>query len=165
MNALRQWWDALAPRERLMVSAAGGFALVALVMMGVLRPLAAARLAAETELADKQVVLADIERVAARFGPRAAGAAATQPSGESLVVLVDRTTRSGGIAAYLKRNEPDGQTGIRLRFENAPFDELVAWLGEIQASQGVGVVSATADPGEAAGRVSANIQLARAAAR
>ncbi len=164
MNALRQWWDGLAPRERLMVSAAALVALLALIVAGLLRPLASARAVAAAELADKQIVLADIERVAARFGPRAAGATAAQPSGESLVVLVDRTTRAGGLGAYLKRNEPDGQDGIRLRFENAPFDELVAWLGELQTNQRVGVVSATVDPGEGAGRVSANVQLARAKA-
>lgn len=163
---VREWFDGLAPRERLLVTIAAAMTLVALVVVGVLRPLASGRKAAVEQLADRQAILADIERVAARFGPQAGGAAtAAQPSGESLVVLVDRTTRGRGLAAYLKRNEPDGNASIRLRFENAPFDDLITWLAELQATQGIGVVTASADPGDGPGRVSANLQLSRAAGR
>jgi general secretion pathway protein M len=162
MNALQQWWDGLAPREQVLVGAAAALVVIAVVVIGLLRPLAAAQELAGRQLEDRRGVLADMERVAARFGPNAGAARSVQPTGESLVVLIDRTTRAGGLAPYLKRNEPDGTTGIRLRFENAPFDELVAWLGELQANQAVGVVSASVDPGESAGRITANVQLARA---
>jgi general secretion pathway protein M len=163
---LRVWFAGLAPRERILVLAAGVVLLVAVLVIGVVRPLAGARAAALAQIADKQAVLADLERVAARFGPQGGAAAReAQPSGESLVVLVDRTTRGRGLAPYLKRNEPDGNASIRLRFENVPFDELAAWLVELQATQGIAVATANADPGEAAGRVTANLQLARAAPR
>jgi len=114
---------------------------------------------------EASALLADIERVAARFGVRPGGEspAGTAAGTESLVVLVDRSTRAAGLGAYLKRNEPEGNTGIRLRFEDVPFDGLISWLADLQATQGVGVVAATADPGQEPGRVTANIQLARAA--
>jgi general secretion pathway protein M len=163
---IRQWFDALAPRERLLVSAAGLLLVVAIVVIGGLRPLVVSSRSATAQLADRQAVLADIEHVAARFGPQAgAGASGAHPTGESLVVLVDRTTRSRGLGAYLKRNEPDGTDSIRLRFENVSFDELVAWLADLQATQAVNVVSASADPGQDAGRVGANLQLSRAPPR
>jgi general secretion pathway protein M len=163
---MREWFDRLAPRERLLVTLAAVLTLFAVVVVGGLRPLAASRTAARAQLADKQAVLADIERVAARFGPQAGGAATpVQPTGESLVVLVDRTTRSRGLAGYLKRNEPDGNASIRLRFENAPFDDLIVWLAEMQTTQGIGVVTASADPSDVVGRVSANLQLSRAVPR
>lgn len=162
----RAWFDGLAPRERVLVAAAAVMVLVAIVVIGVVRPLAGARAAALAQIEDKQAVLADIERVAARFGPQSGAAARqAQPSGESLVVLVDRTSRSRGLAPYLKRNEPDGNASIRLRFENVPFDELAAWLVELQATQGIAVATANADPGDATGRVTANLQLTRASAR
>jgi general secretion pathway protein M len=162
---LREWFERLAPRERILVMVAGALLIIAVVVIGALRPLAVGRQRAAEQLADKRAVLADIERVATRFGPQSPGATAAQPSGESLVVLVDRMTRSRGLAPYLKRNEPDGASSIRLRFENAPFDELVGWLVEMQVSQGIAVVNATADPARDAGRVSANLQLSRAPPR
>jgi len=162
---IRAWFNGLAPRERLLVGAAGALLVVAVLVIGVIRPLGSSRESLEAQIADKQAVLADIERVAARFGPRAAGVAQAQPGGGSLVVLVDRTTRARGLAPYLKRNEPDGEASIRLRFENVPFDELAGWLVELQATQGIGVVTVNADPGEGTGRVTANLQLSRAPAR
>ncbi len=162
MPDIRQWFTGLAPRERLLVASAASLTLVAVVVIGVLRPLAASRAAAQAGLEEKRAVLADIERVAARFGPNAgARAAPVQASGESLVVMVDRTTRAGGLGAYLKRNEPDGDSSIRLRFENAPFDEMVRWLAGLQATQGIGVIAASIDPGQDVGRVNANLQLSR----
>ena len=109
-------------------------------------------------------VLGDIERVAARLGsqPASGEQAAAGPATESLVVLVDRTTRAAGLGSHLKRNEPEGEAGIRLRFEDVPFDGLVDWLAGLQSTQAVGVVAATVDPGQAPGRVTANLQLSRA---
>ena len=162
--SIRAWFDNLAPRERLLVSLAGALLLVAVVVIAGIRPLLASVKATTEQLADKRAVLADIEHVAARFGPQA-GAAAAHATGESLVLLIDRTTRSRGLAPYLKRNEPDGNDNIRLRFENVPLDELIGWLAELQTTEAVGVVSASSDPGQDAGRVSANLQLSRAAPR
>lgn len=162
MNAIRTWFDSMAPRERVLVGSAAVLTLVAIVVIGLLRPLAASRAIAAEAVESKRAVLADIERVAARFGPNApAGTAA--PTTESLVVLIDRSTRARGLGTYLRRNEPDGEASIRLRFENAPFDELVAWLGELQASHAIGVMAASADAAQDAGRVNANLQLSRTA--
>lgn len=153
----------LAPRERMLILAAAALGLFALVFVFGIRPLLSSQRRMQEDLSEQRAVLADIERVAARFGPQpGAGKQATaRPGEESLVLLVDRSTRAAGLTAYLKRNEPEGNTGIRLRFEDAPFDELVGWLARLQAEQGVGVVAATADPGQEPGRVTANIQLAR----
>jgi general secretion pathway protein M len=166
IDALRAWFDGLAPRERIMVGAAVVVLLVAIVVVGGIRPITESRKTAVAGLADREAVLADIVRVAARFGPQAGGGAATsKPSNESLVVLMDRTTRARGLAPYLKRNEPDGNASIRLRFENVPFDDVASWLAELQATQAITVVSASVDPGDSPGRVTANLQLSRAGAK
>lgn len=155
----------LAPRERMLVFAAAALGLFALLYALGIRPLLVSQRQAREDLEEQRAVLADIERVAARFGPQpgAGQQAAARPGEDSLVLLVDRSTRAAGLAAYLKRNEPEGNTGIRLRFEDAPFDELITWLARLQAEHAVGVVAATADPGQEPGRVTANIQLGRPA--
>lgn len=154
------WFASLAPRERVLILLAGALALLAVLILGLIQPLDRHHQSLDAQLADKRALLADLERVAARFGTGMTGP--TPPgSGESLVVLVDRTSRSRGVAQHLRRNEPDGADGIRLRFENVPFDDLVLWLGDIQAMHGVAVTTASADPAEATGRVNASVQLQR----
>jgi len=163
---IQDWFNSLASREKVLVVLAGALTILALLVIGVIRPLASSHEMATRALTDKRAVLSDIERVAGRFGPNAGTSAAqASPSGESLVVLIDRTTRSGGLGAYLRRNEPDGNSTIRLRFEDAPFDELITWLVDLQTTQGISVISATTDPGQEPGRVNASLQLSRATAR
>lgn len=158
LAVVQQWFDKLAPRERWMVMAGALLALVALIFAVGIRPVYRARAAAAEQLVEQRRLLADIEQVARRFGPQSA-AAATPVSGESVVVLIDRSTRERGLSSYLKRNQPEGNDGVRLRMENAPFDELLLWLSDVQSGQGLAAVSASFDPSGEPGRVNANLVL------
>jgi general secretion pathway protein M len=159
---IRAWLEQLQPRERLLVTVAGALAVVALVIILGVRPLFGGTAHAAEQLADKQALLTELEQVASRIGPQTAGAASGGAAdGQPLVLLVDRTTRARGLGSFLKRNEPDGANSIRLRFENAPFDALMEWLAEMQASHHVVTQNASIDPGQEAGRVSCSLQLTR----
>ena len=158
--ALREWFDKLAPRERWLVLAAAAFAVVALVYALGLAPLYASRGRAATQVAEQRSLLSDIEQVARRFGPQGASAGPVAGNGESLVVVIDRSTRERGLGTYLKRNQPEGTSGVRLRLENAPFDELTAWLADTQVRHGLTAVSASFDPSGEPGRVNSNLVLA-----
>jgi general secretion pathway protein M len=161
---VQDWLNGLATREKLLVGTAAVVAALAIIVIGVVRPLSASRASLAEQISEKRAVLADIERVAARFGPNAsARLGRASPSGESLVVLIDRTARSSGLGAYLRRNEPDGNASIRLRFENVSFDELASWLVELKVTQGIAVTAASTDPAQDAGRVNATLQLSRSA--
>ncbi len=157
--ALREWFDRLAPRERWLVLAAGAVAVFALVVGLGLQPLYAARGRAAAEVEAKRTLLNDIEQVARRFGPQGAGASAVAPTGDSLVVVIDRSTRERGLGANLKRNQPEGAAGVRLRLENAPFDALAAWLVDVQSVNGLAITSASFDPTGEPGRVNSNVVL------
>jgi general secretion pathway protein M len=159
---VREWLDKLAPRERVLVLAAAAFAVFALVYALGLQPLDGARTRAAAEVEERRGLLRDIEQVARRFGPQGPGAApAVAGSGESLVVVVDRSTRERGLGAYLKRNQPEGANGIRLRLENAPFDDLTGWLADLQARHGLTAISVSFDPSGEPGRVNSNLVLER----
>ncbi len=85
-------------------------------------------------------------------------------SGESLVALVDRTSREAGLASSLRDQSPAGNSGIHLRFESASFDALVAWLATLQQQNGVAVESATIGAA-APGLVNASISLSQGGAQ
>jgi general secretion pathway protein M len=160
---IREWFERLAPRERWLVLAAAVFAILALVYALGLQPLYAARGRAAAEVEAQRSLLGDIEQVARRYGPQGAAAAPIrtdgQANGESLVVVIDRSTREGGLGSYLKRNQPEGANGVRLRLENVPFDELTAWLVDTQVKHGLSADSASFDPSGEPGRVNSNLVL------
>ena len=158
LAALQEWFDRLAARERWLVLVAAGFAVFALVYALGLQPLYSARTRAASAVEQQRSLLNDIEQVARRFGPQNSSGPA-MPSGESLVVLIDRSTRERGLGSYLKRNQPEGPSGVRLRLENVPFDDLTGWLAVVQGAQGLATVSASFDPSGEPGRVNSNLVL------
>ncbi len=163
---MRAWLDSLAPRERWLVLTAAGLAVLALIVTFGIGPLYSQTDRARQRVSDQRALLIELDRLAQRIGPQSAAGsrAPLSGAGDSLVVLLDRTSRERGLGPYLKRNQPEGSGGIRLRLENAPFDTLVEWLAELQAAYGLTAVSAAFDPADEPGRVDCTLMLARSGA-
>jgi len=161
---LKDWFSSLESREQLLIATAAVLAALALIYLLGIGPLLSSADRAEQQVTDKQALLAELDQLAARLGPGAATGDNGSASGaeQSLVLLIDRTTRSAGLASYVKRNQPDGATNIRLRFENAPFDTLTQWLAELKAKYGLITLSANIDSSRDPGRVNCNLVLTRA---
>ena len=159
---MRTWFESLANRERIVLAVGVLFAVVAILYAGVIAPISRASDARQARVVEKQAVLADLTQVAARIGVTTIPDNAEAGSaGQSIVVVIDRTTRSRGLGAYLKRNQPDGATSVRIRFEAAPFDDIVGWLASLRESHGMRVTSASFDKTGAAGRVNVSLVLDR----
>lgn len=142
---------------------AGGLLVFTLIISLGIRPIINQSKRGHEMVVDKRELLTELRQVASRIGPqRSGGQAAAGGASQSLVLVVDRTTRSSGLAQFLKRNQPDGAASIRLRFENAPFDTLVTWLGDLQNQHGMSVTTANIDTSQQAGRVNCNLTLTRA---
>jgi general secretion pathway protein M len=161
-DQLRNWLAGLAPRERNLVYAAGGLAIIALLYLLLVLPITtmAAKRAARVE--QKTADLAWMRQVAPQVAAAAAAGAAAG-SGESLVVLVDRTGREAGLGGALRDQSPSGDQGLRLRLEAASFDVLVVWLASLQQQHGVKVEAATIDATATPGLVNASLTLTHGA--
>jgi general secretion pathway protein M len=158
MNALRQWLDGLAPRERNLVYAAGGLLAVALVYLIVVLPVTNAAKHRAARIEQKSADLAWMREVAPQVAAASAAGDASS-GGESLVVLVDRTGREAGLGSAIRDQSPSGEHALRLRLEAAQFDVLVVWLTNLQQQYGVRVEAATIDAAGAPGLVNASLTL------
>jgi len=150
------WYAGLNPREQLIVRV-GGIAAALLLVVGLVLRLHGVVHAAEKRLAIKRADAAYIQSVLPEL--RAAPLPAT--GGQSLVTVVDRTTRDAGLAANLKGTEPSGIGGVRVRFEGAPFEALVTWLLRIQQEYGLSIQLATLEKTDTPGRVNASLTFVR----
>ena len=158
---IRDWWEQLAPRERIMVAVCGAFIVCALIWTMVIRPIYGGSAQLKEDVATKQAQLANLQEQASHINPGNQGRSQTRPgNNDSIVVVIDRTTRERSLANYLKRNQPEGNAGVRLRFEGAPFDPLVEWLGELNRTYGMITVSASFDEA-GPGRVNCSLVLNR----
>ena len=158
---VREWFDNLSERERNLVYAAGALVGVALVYLVLVLPLQTSGKRMASRVQQKTADLAWMQASAPQA--MAAAGVAKAGGGESLVVLVDRTAREAGLGAALRDQSPDGNNGLRLQIEGAPFDTLVTWLASLQQQHGVSIESATIGAA-APGLVNAMLSLKHAGA-
>lgn len=158
---MRAWWNHLAEREQRLVVAG---AIVVALMLGwafVWHPLVAKRAelrdavdAQQRDLAFVRVAAADVDRL------RATGKQGRRDrQGRSLLALADATARAGGLEGALKRVEPVGATSVRVSFEVARFDALIAWIEGLTRDYGIETIDFSADRADGVGLVNARVTL------
>src|SRR5256885_13521211 len=130
---------ALPERERRLLR--GGPARAAAILVsGVLIPLDRSVAHAHERLARKRADLPWMQGVALELAASAPPPAAT---GESLLVIIDRSARESGLAGALEGSEPGGPGSLSVRLAQAPFDAPVGWLPPPPPPKGISVESAT----------------------
>jgi general secretion pathway protein M len=153
---LEAWYAALNSREQLIVrigAIAGGLLLV----VGIVLRLHGVVQTAEKRVATKRAAVSYIQGVLPelRDVPPPAGA------GQSLVAVIDRTTRDSGLNVNLKGTEPSGTSGVRVRLESASFAQLLLWLLKVEQEYGLSIQAATLERTDAPGRVNASLTFVR----
>ena len=151
------WFETLAPRERLFIAVGGAVGILIVAWSFVWAPLRDATRDLDRAVTGKHGALTEIRRFEA-IGvalPRAA-----PPTG-SLVLVVDQTHRAHGLGGTLARNQPEGENGIRVSFQRAPFARLLGWLDALQQGHGIAVESANLDSAQQSGLVNATLVLRR----
>jgi general secretion pathway protein M len=154
---MRAWFENLAERERRMVLV-GAVVGVVLLILAIVLPLNRNIAQARQRVSVKQNDLSFIQSVVPQIA--AAGPAPTAvATNENLVVLVDGSARESGLGKSLASTQPTGDKALRVRFERAPFDGLMAWLARISQNHGIRVETAEIETAGEAGMVNAGLVL------
>ena len=157
---MREWFDSLAPRERIIVSVGAVLVGVMLFWGIVIAPLDSSVTRLGKRVDDKRELITWMQQAAVRIKSAGPGAATAGDGGEgSLVVLVDRSARSAGLGNALTRNQPVGEDGIRIQLRDASFGAMAQWLTQLKTSNGLALESASIERGAAAGTVNASLVL------
>jgi general secretion pathway protein M len=164
MQKLRDWFFSLQARERMFLAAGAIIVPIVLLYMLALAPFYSAVSQRAGRVATKEGDLAWMRSVAPEMAMLGATSpAAAAPTGESLVVLIDRAARECGLGQSLTGQTPNGETGIRVRLESAEFDKLLLCLGTLQQTHSVSIDQATIDRTGKPGLVNASLVLSRPA--
>ena len=164
---MKAWFAALAPRERVMVIAAGAVLSLGLVYVVLWEGLAGGVDRLEQSVQEQRVLKQWMEQAAVqaqRLRGASAGGPAAGAGASSLLSVADETVRAANLGPAVKRMEPEGETVVRVVLEQAAFDDMVLWLGVLQRSHGVSVADLSVDRQAQPGRVNARLTLNRSAA-
>ena len=161
---MKDWLQSLDPREQIFVLTAVLFVVIAIAWFAIWKPLDTGQQSAALRVEDWKTSIAALRPMKSQL--QAQGGNQTAPAGQnqSMVVIIDNTLRQRGLYDSLQRSQPTpGSDGIRVEFENAAFDDLMLWLGDVNRQYGLLVQSSSfsAVSGEGQGRVNATMTLER----
>ncbi len=160
---MKDWFDTLEVRERIMVTGGSVFVVCALFYFSIWLPLDREQATLTANVHALRQSIAELKPLKVALGTSGSAGAQVSGQNQSLVVIVDTTLRERGLYNSLQRSQPTRSNGIRIEFENASFDDLILWLGDLGSRYGLQVVSGTfsiATQGEQ-GSVNASLTLER----
>jgi type II secretory pathway component PulM len=158
MNGVRSWYSGLKQREQLslllLAIALGMYLLYTIVWL----PLASSR---DEMIMRNQGVASSLARVDAMVSEvlllRESGAGNT--SRRNLTSLINQSTNRMNL--QVSRLQPNSRGELQVRLENASFDDVLAWLYEMEYAQSLLVREVSLTRSGSAGRVNASIRLAQ----
>lgn len=162
---MKEWFQGLSDREKRIVLVGAVALTIMLFYLLLWDPLSSgvAELRKSVESESKNLAWMTAAAQEIKGKSRGAGSApGAQRGDESLMTLVDRTAREGTLAAALKRVQPDKDGVVRVWLEDAPFDDMVFWLGSLKNAYGITVENAVIERSERAGYVKARLGFTEA---
>lgn len=159
---LLHWWGARNPRERWVVGSGVALMVAVLPYVWIWEPLVERAAALESAVAEQRHDLAwmrDAARQIRAHGGAEAGAAEPVTDGRSLLGLVDRSARQADLDDQVSRVQPDGRSSVRVWLDEAPFNQLIEWLDDLQRATGVEVSDLTVERTNDKGLVNARLTL------
>lgn len=160
---MRSWFDTLQPREQVSVMVAAVFLAFAVLYFGLWSPLTKSQETLQNSVATWERALTELRPLIAAAQSGSGGAAPVSGIGQSLVVIVDTTLNQGNLSGALQRSQPTGDNGIRVEFQDASFDDLILWLGDLSGRYGLRVQSGnfSVSTQNIPGRVNASLTIER----
>ena len=150
-----RWFATKEPRERLVYTALAVFAAVAILWAGVWKPVSDWRTVQANRHGNAITLLGWLRANESRV--RATLAQGDDQSGNAVLPTVTRAAESRGIK--VGRLQPESGGAVSVTLQDQPFNDVIAWIAELQSTQGVSVVRASIDAQETPGLVNAQLRL------
>lgn len=163
MNQFKQWYEGLAQRERIAVIVGGVVVILAVFYYGVWRPLNSSvsegRLRLNSQAEETRWMLG------VRDEARLLQASDTQREikgrNDSLLSIVDATSRENGMEKAVRRIQPDNDDQATVTLDEANFNQMLFWLRSLQRDYGVAANQMTVSRDDETGTVQARLTLSR----
>ncbi|HDN26640.1 MAG TPA: type II secretion system protein M [Thioploca sp.] len=145
---MKQWFNQLAPRERraliIGIVALGGIIIYFMLW----EPFTTERTQLENIISSQKATLDWMNETAAEVQQlrNQSKTSSVKTRKQSLLSLIDKSTRTGALSKANKRIEPKGERQVRVNFKEVSFTELMRWLGQLHNQHQVQVSTITIEP-------------------
>ena len=155
---MKQWFAGLTQREQLSLLIMGLAVALYLIFVLFMAPLSQARdsMAMQNRGVEESLQRVDV-LVSQILHLRETGNGST--TSRNLTSLVNRSTSSHQL--QVNRLQPNSRGELQVRLENAVFDDLIAWLHQIEYTERLRVLETSITQAGSAGRVNATIRLSQ----
>lgn len=155
---MKQWFAGLTQREQLSLLIMAVAVSLYLLFVVFLAPLSEAR---DRMALQNRSVVESLQRVDALVSQimhlRENGNDSS--TRRNLTSLINSSTSS--FQLQVNRLQPNSRGEVQVRLENAAFDDLVAWLYQVEYSEGLLILEASITQTGTVGRVNATVRLAQ----
>jgi general secretion pathway protein M len=159
---MKEWWQSKTPQEHMAMIIGAAAILLLLIYLLMWRPF--------MQSMDKKALLVESQQVTLKWmqdnlelvqslRSQQRGRGAT--SNEALLTLVDRTAKKIQLRQQIQRIKPQGDDAVQLWIEQAPFDTIIKWLGQLTHTHALNIDSLTIDKQDKPGLVNARLVLQR----
>ena len=158
---MKSWFLSLTQRERVMVQVASSVVTVFLFYLLILDPISSNYSKNKKNIQTATETLEWMKNAALEVKQLRGGRQlAERPQGKQFVLsMIDNSVKKAGLASVMKRVQPEGDSGVRVWFEAAAFDELIKWLAMIETEHGLLVNEINIEQTDSIGLVNARVFL------
>lgn len=162
---MKQWWKELQQREQQLIM--GGSIVLIMVLLWAFAwlPYQQYKNTLQTRINARGQQLIEITKIVSKaraISKPGQTTGSTPARGDrSLLRITDESARAAGLAAALKRIEPDSDNQVQVWLENADFDKLISWLELVEGKYAITVESSSINKvsNQATGAVNAHLSL------
>ena len=154
---MQQWFNGLERKEQLMLLLAAALVFLYVVFYLILTPMSASVAELNARNQQAQVSLQNVEALAQEYTQLQQSGAGKKSSKTNLTRLIDSTVKSNGLT--MNRFQPSSSGDVQVRFENAEFNNILAWLHELENGNAVLIKDLSVSPGSASGFVNVSVRL------
>lgn len=158
---MKEYLDRLSERDKLLLMLTTAVGIILVLVIG-WHSFAGRVDRMHQVLSSQQATLAYMKQAARQVRQLRGKAPAHSDAGQSLMALLDSTARQSGLHDAVKRVDPEGQDKVRLRLEQAVFDDMMRWLESLSRTYGITVENVTIDRLDSIGLVNARLTLVEA---
>lgn len=159
MPALQPWlerYEKMAKRDQLALKVLACFALVMIVIFGLIVPAIEFNDKSQARYADQLETLSWMQANQSAIETSSAATSQRDP-GQSLLGISNKTAKSYSLA--FKRYQPVDENGLNLWLENVSFNNLILWLERLNKKHGITVKEISVDRQNQQGRVNVRLFL------